>query len=204
MEESITDTDWIDFFHRNFFMLPQRRSILFKWQHMRKSANAPRLANAFEAFVHMLMYQSVSIHFMSDQLLVFGEQYPIMFDWLSDDDLAFMARVFEHRHTIFKIAREHSDRQYDYFGLRIENEDLLLPCITRKQLVRDFVWLVADTWEPFYVTELVVALQWILIARPTDVFLSHLAEGLQGRCNLKEVPCWGLTLWDTHPEESYK
>ncbi len=191
--------EWEAFFHRIFAEIIQRRTILFRWQKLRQKTEATRVATAFESFLYMIMYQPISIRFMSDRMLIFGEHYPLRFQWLNNKvDKDFVASVFENRTKVFKSHRHYGNDQFDYFELHFD-EASLLPTHMRRQFARDFVWLIADTCNSALILEMIAAIQWIILRKPTELFLAQLNQGLQGSCELSEVPCWDATPWDLHP-----
>ena len=82
------------------------------------------------------------------------------------------------------------NHQFDYSEFVYDCNNI--PLVWRQQIVRDFVWMVAKKNDPFFTSELISAVQWIMIRRKEkDLFLKHIHSGLQKQCHLEEVLCSG-------------
>lgn len=178
----------------------QRRKILIRWHSVAGKEKTPRLADAFESFIHTILYEPLSFHLFADRLHVFGPSLPIRFEWLSAVDRSFLVNLFACRVNLFKSRKEYENNQFDYSNFTFDGEREMVSIIWRRQIVRDFVWMVAATNVNYMVAELIVSIQGVLLNNPSNIFLSALHQGLQGRVRLSEVLAWNNIELDDHPE----
>lgn len=183
------------FLYRTFGSSEGRRRILFRW-HQTEYCKHERLADAFEEFICAILYHPVVLHLTHDQFHVFGEQYAIRYEWLTEkidkDTLVNMARDGE---ALFRSARRLHNHQF-HFSQTIHEEQKLVCWTWKRQIVRDFVWMVCSkdkkdsNMAATAIQELIVALQRAQMQHTGDVFLRDLEQGVQGRTKLSEVLCW--------------
>lgn len=187
------------FMYRIFGDPTTRRQILCRWQSV-KTVPGKRLATYFEQFITTLLYEPVSFHMFADRFHVLGETLPIRYEWVSNLDRDTLVNMFAHRQTLFRIRKEYENNQFDFNTFTFEGEKQLINLIWRRQLVRDFAWMVASKNIPCVVLEFIGALQSITLSRSGDVFVSALHDAMQGSSALDEVLAWDHSQSDIHPE----
>jgi hypothetical protein len=139
-------------------------------------------------------------------LLFYGDgarSLRIAYTWLHPEQRHFLVRVFAHRDTLFTNVKLGLNGEFFVDGFRYQPPHINSH-IWQREMVRDFVWLVAEQKNAHLHVELIAALQSLLWDHPRgkcDLFLLNLHDGLQSRCNLPEAPCWALAHWDVHPDE---
>lgn len=205
-----TSDDFRAFFYGLFGeSAKRRRFFLMQWQSMAaiKSASTPRLAAVFETFLkHVLAYDApVRFIMRADHFcLLAANELRIPYTWLTDEERHFVVyRVFAHRHTLFATIKRYENNAFLLEGF-VHNSPALYDWVWGREMARDFAWLVAAKRQAYMVHELIVALQLLMASHGKgrkDVFLKALHDGLQGRCDLARVPCWGLEAFDLHTEE---
>lgn len=208
------------FFASIFSDTDQRRKILKQW-HARYPADKKRhtrLASVFEEFLGILLYDPVKFKLRQNHFCFFdsgSDALSVWFIWLTDEQREFIINtVFAQRKTIFTICKEtESEAQFNFDGFiynvepRNETFETICDPIWRRELARDFAWLIVGQKDQFLVLELIVAIQGLRLNRKPakrDVFLVNLEAGLQGRCNVREVLCWGMGPFDLHSEDVYQ
>ncbi len=199
IQEEPSCDDWQIFLQRIFGSEKQRRVVLFGWHSFKSKADAERLADVFYGFMFAILYERFHFHQFLDYFTIFGNAYPIRHEWLPEEERQFLVIAMAHRKTQYTTVREYTVGQFECSGIVHPNITLSLPI--RRQLARDFVWLIANTGDSNAIQELIAAMQRLIVQHHPDVFLAHLVAGLNGTCLLKQIPCWGLTAWDKHPED---
>jgi hypothetical protein len=181
----------------------QRRNILIRWhsvQPVTVKGKTARLADIFETFIQTILYEPVAFHLNADRFYVFGQHLPIRYEWLPKAERDFLISLFANRMTLFKSRKEYENNQFDLSGFTFEGERDMVSHIWRRQIVRDFVWMVAAKNVNYIVAELVASIQGVLLNKPANVFLGCVNDALQGRMRLSEVLAWNHTDTDEHPE----
>lgn len=160
-----------------------------------------RLADVFEQFIHTVLYEPVAFHLYVDRFHVFGHSLPIRYEWLPQAERNFLINMFACRMTLFRSRKEYENNQFDCSEFTFDGEKEMVSHIWRRQIVRDFVWMVAAAKNLNYaVSELIASIQGVLLRKPANVFLSALHDGLQGRVMLSEALAWNNADKDDHPE----
>jgi len=207
------------FFYSIFSDPSQRRKILKQW-HSRYPTNKkrhPRLASVFEEFLQSILYEPVKFKMRQTHFCFFGsgsDALSVWFSWLTDEQQEFIiSTVYANRTKLFTIRKEtENETQFTFDGFiydvlpRNESYETICDPIWRRELARDFAWLVVAQKEPFLVKELIVAIQGLRLHHASakkDIFLGNLEAGLQGKCNVREVLCWGTGPFDLHSEEIF-
>jgi hypothetical protein len=205
--------DFLAFFYRVFAVPEQRRVLLTQWHARRPKAECARLSDDFYAFLHAILYEPLRFHMHADYFCLFGPTLPIRYAWLKHDaDREFLSRLYELRRDHFDVRKEVENNQFDYSGLVKIRDDELIDFTVRNQLARDFVWMcvlprAGGAGENKLIRlNLIVAVQALLVTPQgkSDVFLAALHQALQGKCDLKEVVCWGNSPLQIHPEQKEK
>lgn len=200
--DHVTLEEWQRFYCSNFGNRQQRRKLLLKWQAMRWPLSGKpednRLAAEFERFIRLFLYECPSFHLRSDCVLVFGDRYPILFEWMSVEDRRFCSKLFELHRSAFAQCKEYNNNRIDFCEPLIP-ETAVFEDVWRMQIVRDFVYIVYGLRHDVLVLELIAAIQKLLLwlsqqqhKKPQceiQRFLAALLAGLQGSCLLGEVLC---------------
>jgi hypothetical protein len=198
MDDQVTLEEWQLFYQRNFGDRQQRRKLLLKWQAMRwppvGKPEEDRVAAEFERFIRLFLYDSPAFHLRSDCVLVFGDRYPISFEWMSIDDRRFCARLFELHRSAFAQCKEYNNNRID-FSEPLVPETTVFDDVWRMQIVRDFIYIVYGLRRDTLVLELIAAVQKLLLVKhkkpqsEIQRFLAAILAGLQGASLLGEVLC---------------
>lgn len=189
------------FFYRIFGDPLKRREILIHWHSLETlHKKYTRLADFFEEFIYTILYEPISFHMYADRFQVFGDKLPIRYEWLSQEDQTTLISMFANRKALFVVCKEFENNQFDCNTFTFEGEKQLINHIWRRQIVRDFVWIVATKNISHVVLELIVALQQVLLSKKSDVFVSAIHDAIQGRMRLTDVIAWDHSEFDVHPE----
>lgn len=201
MCEMVSKLDIELFLYRILADPQQRRKILIRWHSVAYAKEkVTRLADIFESFIHTILYEPMEFHLFADRLHVFGPLLPIRFEWLSQADCTFLINLYACRVNLFKSRKEYENNQFDYSNFTFGGEREMVSFIWRRQIVRDFVWMVAAKNVNYMVAELIVSIQGVLLHKPGNMFLNAIHQGLQGRVLLSEVLAWNNADKDDHPE----
>jgi hypothetical protein len=190
-----------EFLH-NIFVDPfKRRDLLFNWHGIRKKASHERLAHTFAEFLSCILYTPMKFHIQFNSFHFFGPQYPIQYDWLTNEEQKTVITMVKHRQELFLTIKEYQNNQCDYYDMVYPEQDFIT-LVHRRQLARDFVWLVFQKKRAYLQLELIAALQSLLLKHKSDIFVATLEQALQGRAMITEVPCWDIVEWDRHEEDN--
>jgi hypothetical protein len=190
MEPRIRPDEWQDFFERNFCNREQRRNILLHW-HGLKWAEDERVARVFERFMTAILCETMAFRLRSDSFLLFGDRYPVRFEWIDLESQRFCARLFHSRTSAFAQCKEYADRRVDCYEPCVTETDVF-PDLWRQQIVRDFIHIVHGLRNDNLALELIAALQAMLCKYGNSKhghFLRSLVGSLQGDCDVREVMC---------------
>lgn len=193
----------LDFLEKVFTKETQRRRIMMYW-HASKGTNTAkggvRLSDRFEEFINSILYGKTQLHLRKDNFILFGSDLPVSYQWLDRSERERLIQLVARRESLFKTRKEYENNQFDYSDPTTESGGDQVPLHWRRQLVRDFIWMVCAKKQIASIQELIVALQHISMRYPQDVFISTLHWSMQGKCYISEVLCWDLTPSDLHPE----
>jgi hypothetical protein len=181
----------------------RRRAILKRW-HSPFPVNRKihtRAADIFVQFLTDILYTPVQVKLHHNQLCIYGDAQPIEHAWLTEAEKDFVVNVlFARRQELFgsnKMAPTNNGHfllsDFKYNATAAEN------VIWRREIARDFAWMVASKRDEYLLVELIVALQQLMLEHvrgKRDVFLATLNGALQGHYKLSEVPCWNLSECD--------
>jgi len=167
---------------------------------------AKRIADLWTRFIRDLVYEKVRFCMTPEYFLLWGNgtrSLRVEYAWLRPEQKQFLIwRVYAHRETLFKSIKVGLNGEFFADGFVYDEQ--CYSYIWQREIVRDFVWYVANKKSGTFNAELICALQSLLYEHPRgkcDIFLLNLHDALQGKCLLEEAPCWGITHWDLHPEE---
>jgi len=189
-----------------------RRKLLRQWHSHEGGGGATggggdgRLASVFERFIEDVLFRPVAFHMLHDRFHVFGDAYSVRYEWLADADRAVVLGLYRERKSVFRVLREYHNDQFEY-SRTVYGEDDVVTWVWRRQLVRDFVWMVRARLpkDAHAHLELLAALQRLIVGKKRSrhaLFLSELHAALQGQTCLDEVLCWGTHAADAHPDET--
>jgi hypothetical protein len=177
---------------------PECRRRLLKYWHSYQTTKHARLADAFEEFITCILVKPVAFHMLHDRLHLFGDAYSVHYSWMTAVDQEVVVQLFRARARVFAVTRTFpTNGQFDFSHCAFREQDIV--CWTwRRQLVRDFVWLV-HTRMPEGRLELLTAVQRMLLLRKQVPFLWEVHAALQGRTLIDELLCWDTGPNDAHP-----
>lgn len=176
------------FFYRMFGDSLGRKRTLCRWHSIQEKSKHVRLADIFEEFMQTILSGALRLHLYWDRIYIFEGSLPIRFDWMNETDSDLMIRMYAQKETLFGIRKEYESNQCDYTSF-IFNEYELFDRNWRQLLIRDFIWMISATQQPFIIGAGIVALQKLQLSNRSNLFISRLHAGLQGHCNLREVLC---------------
>ena len=184
-----------------------------------------RLADVFKEFIYDILYERVEFKMRHDHFCFFGKgtvRLAIRYEWLKPDERNFIVyKAFAERKRVFKSVNVYENMHFKLDGFLynpssvlgvLESHTAICSVVWQREIVRDFVWLVLAKRNGYLRSELVVSLQELLFVdtcgdrRPQkDVFLGAMLHALQSSiANVYEVPCWGLSVTDIHPEDAHQ
>jgi hypothetical protein len=193
MQEGLGDKSQLASLFFRLFSLPEkRRLILCHWHAKKAKLEHESLADDFRLFIQTILYEPLCFHLLSDHFTVFGPSLPIRYTWIQDDaDRRVFFHMFKNRKQMFVNQKELNNNQFDYSSLVCLKDSELMDVVTKRQMVRDFVWICCERNEPYIILALIKAIQTILAhARGKgDLFLGALHQALQGKIDVYEVVC---------------
>jgi hypothetical protein len=203
------------FFYGLLGVQERRRDILMHW-HRRFPLGKDDvcLVGVFKRFINTLLYGTVDVCINKRTLSVFTGEWGdkcavIRKEWLSPKELEFVEAAVRDRERLFMTRKEYENDLYAYGGFIYKDTGATRPYETlvdttwRRQLLRDFVfYFMATPSTHCYLLELLRAIQSTMLTKrgKSDVFLSALHGGMQGRYPMAQVPCWNLVPWDAHSD----
>lgn len=183
--------------------LVRRRQIIRLWHSVypvnRKRHHRP--ADIFEEFISTILYEPCIFKMRSNHFCCFGrgsDALQVPYIMLEKDERAFLVQLFAEREAHFAVLKQFANQEFNF-----ETKELTVVKQTwRREIVREFAWLVMAKQSALLVSELIAAVQRVLLSAKgkADLFVSALHFGIQGVTHLKEVPCWDLDWYDEHEE----
>lgn len=155
-----------------------------------------RPSEIFAEFIQTVLYKPVVLKLHKLHLCCFdrGSQvYQVPYNVLDKDELDFLDSL---------LAQNKSKRYMNGdFTCEITN-GVIVKQSWRREVVREFAWLLVAKQSMYLLSELICAVQWLLLnVKQGDLFLGALHYGLQRPSVVKEVPCWHLDWYDYHEED---
>lgn len=201
-----------EFFY-DIFMdnLSLRRDLLRRWHapyapDPDAGGTAARLADLWQRFLKDILYVPVRFCMSPDYFGFYGSgtrSLRVSYAWLSAAQRHFLVyRIFAHRETLFRNVKHGLNNEFFLDAFVYDTH--VASHIWQREMARDFVWMIANREVGALNVELIAAMQALLLDHPRgqrDLFLLNMHDALQGHCLLREVPCWGVSAWDKHPDE---
>lgn len=187
---------FLAFLHKCFKEPMNRRKILMHWHTLfpkallHSSNDTAALSDYFADFITTLLYQKTKFVFCQTHFTIFGEQWPIYRKWILPDEI--WTRLEDSSSEIFKTRTQSGNgTSYVYESPLVSIDDDVFTITCRRQLIRDFCWLIRDSKNEKAWLNLILGIQTVMSRRQgsKDVWLSSLHQACQGKCDLKEVPC---------------
>lgn len=147
----------------------------------------------FADFMRTLLNAEVNIVVRRNYITIFGERLPIYRHWLRQNTGKDMWACMEQSpETLFQERKVCADGNYLFSQpSNMKDVNAIVSSTLRKELLRDFCWIVAAKRKDGYTLALVVGLQCILndlhAKKKQDPFVSNLHAACQGKCRLSEV-----------------
>jgi len=189
------------------FSLPETRALILKnWHARHPKEEKERTSDYFSDFIRDVLYAPLQFHLYRNYFTIVGHKWPIYKRWFISGQ-----NVFEQMHLhsveLFDDCKEYENKQYDFSKPKDGCDREVFTREVRRQLVRDFVWMVwekkdADMWQ-----EMIAAIQSVQRDESHkcalgDRFLSSLEAACQSphRVRIMEVQCWNNSGDDLHTE----
>ena len=174
--------------------------MLVRWHKSETQLPDRRLTESFETFIQTILFEKPNVSFTADKIHVFGRLYPIHFDCLSAEDRAYVQTEFiKKRDLYFQSVTNLTPKYYVYSE---PWTPVQIDMISRRELVRAFVWLVVSSGIHCLVTSLIGALQSVILKHRSDVFLATVHFSIQSNnFPIEELVCWNLSASDRHPDD---
>jgi len=204
--------DFRALFYSLFAKTPSRRRRIVKYWHSTYPTlgpkTHPRLADVFQEFITDILFEPMTFKLKDNQFCLFArgkESLAIQMSWLELEEREFIYDLHSNRKTLFRNIKQTANNQFEMSGIVLPED--AMEHVWKREIVRDFIWMVhgmairTNSGGGWMIAEMIAAVQGVMLTCKADVFLVEIHAGLQGRCNIREVPCWGLQEWDLHPEE---
>ena len=181
----------------------RRRQIIRLW-HSPYPVNKKRhqrLADVFEEFITSILYEPCIFKMRVNHFCCFArgaEAFQVPYTMLEKVERDFLVQLFAERQQHFVVIKQFANQEFNF-----ETKELTVVKQTwKREIVREFAWLVMTKPSALIISELIVAVQRILLSArgKADLFVSALHFGIQGVTFVKEVPCWDLDWFDEHEE----
>jgi len=204
-----------EFFFQLLCVKERRRQLLQKWhQPFPVTKLDASLVDVFKRFITTLLYGTVDLCIQKHTFSVFTGKWEdrcltIRKEWLTQQEAAFLEEAVRDKERLFMARKEYENNLYDYGdfiykdGADTKPYDTLVDQMWRRQLLRDFVFLLMATPRVHHcLLHFVRAVQSVLLTKQakSDVFLAALHGGLQGRFPVDQIPCWNIMPWDRHSD----
>lgn len=202
------------FLHECFVSISNRRNLLMQWHTLipKERSYDSDMTGVFTDFISDILYEPLAFKMYKTHFTLFGTRWPVYRKWIKtsyhenssnkeDDTWTYLK---EHSKTLFGKRKECANDDYIYENPRNVNLNSVITIQFRRQLVRDFCWLVRDKKSDAARLHLIVALQSVLQKHPgcNDCWLSAIHEGCQGRIDLRFVPCFDITPEDVYDKKN--
>jgi hypothetical protein len=196
----------------------RRRSIVKQWNFSKVAAKKQRVADVLAHVISSILYEPVAFKMRADHFCLLGngeDMFSVRYALLDQQERNFIVGAFARRTELFSTVKMFPNNlfscdkfKYDSSGPGGAGYTSVFDPIWKREIVRDFVWILLDGGAAAAVgTELIAAMQSLLLEHKhgrQDVFLSALHSGVQGTTNVRLVPCWGLDARDRHSEDVYQ
>lgn len=184
-----------------FLEKQNRRQILKHWHALTPKTVVIR--DHLADFINVLLYRPATLVVYKTHMQVFvGENtWSIYRKWLvTTTTTNHIWQIMEtYAKEIFQHCKYCQNDEYVFSLPNFSMEDIFTrEC--RRQLVRDFCWMIREKNNHSLWIHFIISVQTVLNTPPgsKDVWLNTLHHACQGQCNLDEVPCWDLTPLDVH------
>lgn len=188
---------FLDLLHQCFGLAENRRAIIMNWHALTPKPHPADVSDHLSAFIKAILYAPISFMLYKNYFTLFGSDWPVYRQWIATP--VFWETLEANAKSLFANQKECANGDYVLSGPTVNvNNVVTREC--RRQLVRDFVWLVRETKHEGVWLNLIVAMQDLLEHHTgqADVWLSTLHAACQGKCQLDEVPCWDVNTYDQH------
>lgn len=194
------------FLYSCFAQSDTRALILKHWHARHPKEEQERPSHYFFDFIREVLYEPLEFHLYRDYFTVFGPKWPVYKRWFVSGQ-----QVFDKMHLcsadLFDERKEYENKHYDFSRPKGNADGQIVTREVRRQLVRDFVWMVWEAKDEDLWQEVIAAIQ--SVQRDDchkqalgDRFLSNLESACQSpqRVRIKEVQCWNNSEEDLHTE----
>lgn len=183
------------------------RRLILKFWHINNTImpEAKRPAQIFERFLEQILYLPVAFKVYKAHFCFFGPNLPILYEWLQHRAVReqLVDDIFAKREQLFASVQQVGKSFYALEGFRYD-QVICDNFMWRREMARDFILMVVVSKDGKLNDELSVALDWLHTAHPEDLFVSNAHACLNGFGDIWQLPCWGISHDDLHPEERKK
>lgn len=181
------------------FLEKQNRRQIIKHWHTLTPKNLV-IRDHLADFINVLLYKpSTLIVYKTHMQIFLGEStWSIYRKWVTPVNSIWLL-MEKYAEEIFDHCKYCQNDEYVFSSPKFSMETIFTrEC--RRQLVRDFCWMVREKKNSSLWLHLIISIQTVLSTPQgsKDVWLNTLHHACQGKCNLDEVPCWDLTPMDVH------
>jgi hypothetical protein len=197
----------------------RRRSLVKQWNFAKVAAKKQRVADALAHVISCVLYEPVAFKMRADHFCLLGngdEMFSVRYapPTLERQERDFIVGAFARRKELFSTVKMCPNNLFSCDKFKYDppvpigdGYTSVFDPIWKREIVRDFVWILLNGTGGAVVVELISALQFLLLEHKQgrqDVFLSALHNGVQGVTNVRLVPCWGLDARDRHSEDVHQ
>lgn len=155
---SFTKEDFKHFLY-SCFVVPETRAVILKNWHARyPKEEKERVSEYFADFIRDVLYEPLQFHLYRDYFTIFGHRWPVNKRWFVQGQ-----SIFEQMHLnsadLFAERKEYENKQYDFSKPKDACHYDVMTKEVRRQLLRDFVWMVWEQKHPSLWEEMIAAIQ---------------------------------------------
>ena len=189
------------------FGLPEIRAIILQnWHARQPKEEKDRVSEYFADFIRDVLYEPLAFHLYKDYFTIVGHKWPVYKRWFISGQEVF-DKMYLESVNLFDERKEYENKQYDFSKPKDGCDKEVFTREVRRQLVRDFVWMVWEQKDAGMWQEMIAAIQSVqrdprYKTALSDRFLSSLESACQSphRIRIMEVQCWNNSQEDLHTE----
>jgi hypothetical protein len=177
----------------------RRRQIIRLWHSPFLGFDAKRHkrpAHVFADFITTILYEPTVLKITRNHFCCFdrGSQvYQVPHSLLDHQELDYLDQLLQQN----KVKRYLNGD----FVCQVADAVTEVKQTWRRELVREFAWQLLAKQSCYLLSEMICAVQSLMLVKKGDLFLAALHFGLQNTSVIKEVPCWHLDWYDWHEED---
>ncbi|MBX9637681.1 MAG: hypothetical protein K2Q45_09050 [Nitrosomonas sp.] len=156
----------------------------------------------FEEFIVAVLYETCTFKMRGDHFCCLNQgvnHLRVPYIYLDKPERDFLVRMFEEQKQHFSVIKYFANNEFNFET----STGFTFKQTWKREIVREFADIVVSIKNGWILTELIAAVQKIMVRHlkgKRDIFLAALHHGLQGG-SVKEIPCWNLDWYDKHEED---